>query len=328
MRCGCRRTGAGWRGRGVPGADRPAAADRADDRARAEGGGLPMARVSRDAGEHVQWSGDSQRLHWSLGPELYTRELKDAFSFVAGRAGGAAEAGGEGGADRLQGAEAAAPTGTRAIVGARVITMRGDEVIERATIVITGDRITAIGPAAQVPVPAGAEVIKADGKTIIPGINRRARAREPGRGRDHAGAELAALRELAFGVTTVHDPSNDTSSVFAASELQRAGLVVGPRIFSTGTILYGAMAPFKAEIASLEDARSTCAAEGDRGVLGEELQPAASRAAPAGAGGGARARDDGGAGGRRAVPAQHDDGGRRAHGGRARAAGRANATRT
>jgi hypothetical protein len=57
-------------------------------------------------------------------------------------------------------------------------------------------------------------------------------------------------------VTTLHDPSNDTTSVFAASELQRAGRVVGPRIFSTGTILYGAAAPFKAEINSLEDARS------------------------------------------------------------------------
>src|SRR6185503_6194189 len=60
----------------------------------------------------------------------------------------------------------------------------------------------------------------------------------------------------AFGVTTLHDPSNDTDTVFAASELQRAGLITGPRIFSTGTILYGANAPFTATIDSLEDARS------------------------------------------------------------------------
>jgi hypothetical protein len=54
----------------------------------------------------------------------------------------------------------------------------------------------------------------------------------------------------------VHDPSNDTSTVFAASELARAGLITAPRIFSTGTILYGAAGSFKADIGSLDDARA------------------------------------------------------------------------
>jgi imidazolonepropionase-like amidohydrolase len=61
---------------------------------------------------------------------------------------------------------------------------------------------------------------------------------------------------LAYGVTTAHDPSNDTSEIFAASQLQKAGRIVGPRIFSTGTILYGATTPFTVEIASLDDAVS------------------------------------------------------------------------
>jgi len=59
---------------------------------------------------------------------------------------------------------------------------------------------------------------------------------------------------LAFGVTTIHDPSNDTEMVFAAAELQRAGMIVAPRIYSTGTILYGAQGAFKAEVDSLDDA--------------------------------------------------------------------------
>jgi len=60
---------------------------------------------------------------------------------------------------------------------------------------------------------------------------------------------------LAFGVTTIHDPSNDTSSIFAAAELQKAGRVVSPRVFSTGTILYGAHQPgATASVESLEDA--------------------------------------------------------------------------
>ena len=51
---------------------------------------------------------------------------------------------------------------------------------------------------------------------------------------------------LAFGVTTAHDPSNDTETVFSNAELIRAGAKLGPRLFSTGTILYGAETPFKA----------------------------------------------------------------------------------
>ena len=61
---------------------------------------------------------------------------------------------------------------------------------------------------------------------------------------------------MSFGVTTIHDPSNDTSQIFAASELQKAGLIVGPRIFSTGTILYGAIATgATAKVKDYEDAK-------------------------------------------------------------------------
>jgi imidazolonepropionase-like amidohydrolase len=64
------------------------------------------------------------------------------------------------------------------------------------------------------------------------------------------------LALLAFGVTTIHDPSNDTETFFAASELQRAGRVLAPRLMSTGTILYGAEAfGFMARVDSLADAR-------------------------------------------------------------------------
>ena len=63
---------------------------------------------------------------------------------------------------------------------------------------------------------------------------------------------------LAYGVTTVHDPSNDTSEIFAASEHQKAGLIVGPRIFSTGTILYGATTPFTVRSTASTTPARTC----------------------------------------------------------------------
>ncbi len=64
-----------------------------------------------------------------------------------------------------------------------------------------------------------------------------------------------AYASLGFGVTTIHDPSNDTSTIFAASEMARAGLITALRIFSTGTIRSGAGGDFRAEINSLDDAR-------------------------------------------------------------------------
>jgi imidazolonepropionase-like amidohydrolase/Tol biopolymer transport system component len=216
---------------------------------------LPVARVSRDAGDFVHWSGDSQRLHWSLGPELYTRDLKDAFSFVAGAPAKLPEPAERGTMIGFKQATAM-PGGTRAIVGARVISMRGDEVIENATILVINGRIAAIGGPGKVTVPPDAEVVRAEGKTILPGlVDVHAHGSQ---GEDGLTPEQNWLHyaELSYGVTTVHDPSNDTHQIFAASELQKAGRIVAPRIFSTGTILYGAQAPFKAEIASIDDART------------------------------------------------------------------------
>jgi imidazolonepropionase-like amidohydrolase len=61
---------------------------------------------------------------------------------------------------------------------------------------------------------------------------------------------------LAYGVTTTHDPSASTQMVFSQSEMVKAGVMVGPRIFSTGYILYGAENPEKSVVNSYEDARA------------------------------------------------------------------------
>jgi imidazolonepropionase-like amidohydrolase len=44
--------------------------------------------------------------------------------------------------------------------------------------------------------------------------------------------------------------------VFSQSEMLKAGRMIGPRVYSTGTILYGADGDFKAVINNLDDARS------------------------------------------------------------------------
>jgi imidazolonepropionase-like amidohydrolase/Tol biopolymer transport system component len=216
---------------------------------------LPIRRVTRDAGETLRWSGDSKSLDWSLGPELYTLDIRNAFTFLEGAPATLPDPPAKGVDIGFQ-AESDVPRGTVAVVGGRIVTMRGDEVIEDGTVVLAGNRIQAVGPRASVAVPAGAYVVDARGKTVIPGLIDVHWHGPFGSDGIIPQRNWVTYASLAFGVTTLHDPSNDTDTVFAASELQRAGLITGPRIFSTGTILYGANAPFTATIDSLEDARS------------------------------------------------------------------------
>jgi imidazolonepropionase-like amidohydrolase/Tol biopolymer transport system component len=216
---------------------------------------LPVAKVSRDAGEWLHWSGDGKRLHWALGPELYTRELKDSFRFQEGAPEKLPEVP-EKGLDIGFQMKTAAPEGTVALVGGRVITMKGDEVLEDGVVVVKGNRIVAVGPRAKVAVPAGAKVLDVSGKTLMPGIVDVHWHGAMGDEGVLPEQNWKLLSSLAFGVTTVHDPSNDTDSIFATSELVKSGDMVGPHVFSTGTVLYGASGAYRAPIETLEDARS------------------------------------------------------------------------
>jgi imidazolonepropionase-like amidohydrolase/Tol biopolymer transport system component len=214
---------------------------------------LPVSRVSKEAGEYLRWSGDSRSLYWSLGPELFARDLTDAFAFLDGAPEELPEAPAQG-TDLSFDVTADVPTGSVAFVGGQVITMRGDEVIEDGVVVVTGNRITAVGPRASTTVPAGAHVVDVAGKTVMPGLIDAHWHGGMGRAGIIPQESWVNYASLGFGVTTIHDPSNDTGTIFAASEMGRAGLTTAPRIYSTGTILYGAAGSFKAIVDSLEDA--------------------------------------------------------------------------
>ncbi|MEM7352487.1 MAG: amidohydrolase, partial [Acidobacteriota bacterium] len=200
---------------------------------------IPVSKVSRDTGEYLHWSGDSSTLHWSLGPELFTRPLNQAFAFLEGAPEELPEPA-EKGVDIGFDVTADVPTGSVAFVGGRLITMNDDEVIEDGTVVVEGDRITAVGPSIEVQVPAGATQVDVSGHTLIPGLVDVHWHGAQGTSEIVPQRNWNNYATLAFGVTTIHDPSTDTSTFFAAAEMARAGLLTAPRLFSTGTILYGA----------------------------------------------------------------------------------------
>jgi imidazolonepropionase-like amidohydrolase/Tol biopolymer transport system component len=221
-----------------------------------DGKALPVTKVSRDAGEYLHWSGDSKRLYWSLGPELFTRELREAFRFVEGAPEKLPEAP-EKGVNISFDVPADVPGGTVALVGGRIITMHRDEVIEEGVVVVRGNRIVTVGRLGQVKVPEGAKVIDVRGKTVMPGLVDVHWHGPMGSGGILPEQSWVDYASLSFGLTTLHDPSNATGEIFAASELAKAGRIVAPRIFSTGTILYGAQGVgYKAPVETLDDARS------------------------------------------------------------------------
>ena len=218
-----------------------------------QGGGLPQAKLSRYSGNFLNWSGDSQSLSWSLGAELFSQQLKEVFAFLNNGIEEPPEAL-ESGIRIGFSAKTDVPQGAVAFVGARIITMRGNEVLENGTLVIRGNRIAQVGDYRSVTIPRDAKVLDVSGSTILPGIVD-VHAHDA-----HAPYGLtpqtswADYAHLTFGVTTIHDPSHGNEAIFSSAELARTGQITAPRIFSTGTILYGADAWFRSKVDSLEDA--------------------------------------------------------------------------
>jgi imidazolonepropionase-like amidohydrolase len=137
-----------------------------------------------------------------------------------------------------------------AIVGASIVDLKGGPPVADAVVIIEGDRIKAVGPAGTTPVPAGADVIRAAGKWVVPGLmnmHTHYGLVLPGR----QGAELAneteaalALRmaanarlSLLSGVTTTRSTGESKGADYALRRSIERGETIGPRMFTAGETL-------------------------------------------------------------------------------------------
>ncbi|GAA4004237.1 amidohydrolase family protein [Sphingomonas humi] len=212
-------------------------------------GALPAIRLSQGGGDFIHFSNNGNEVHWSIGANLYGASTANIYS--GGYKVPATSL------NLSQTVRAAKPTGSVALTGARIVTMRGADggIIEDGVVLIQGDRIAAVGKRGEVQVPAGTPSVDMAGKTIVPGFID-AHAHGP-QGEDGFVPQQnwSTMANLAFGTTTIHDPSNSSREIFAAAEMQRAGLILAPRIFSTGEIIYGARAAGAfAEVGKFDDA--------------------------------------------------------------------------
>ena len=136
---------------------------------------------------------------------------------------------------------------TVVIKGGRLIDGTGKPPVESAVVVIDEKRIQAVEAAGKVQAPAGATIIDASGRTILPGlmdlhagIAGLTHAEEPyGMTPKNIAASILravanARRCLNVGVTTVRVDTCGHHGIFALKEAFAAGVVDGPRLIVPG----------------------------------------------------------------------------------------------
>jgi len=219
---------------------------------------FPNKKLTDIGAQFPVWTTDGKAIHWSIGNAHVVCDLERGRAFDdsvrrANRIGATvpgdstnAAGGGRGGRGRANvpqfkpeetrvriTAERDLPKGVSVLRGARVVTMKGNEVIENADVVITNNRITAVGARGSVTIPSGAHEIDVSGKTIIPGfVDTHAHLRVASN--IHRDVQWSYAVNLAYGVTTARDPQTGATDVLSYEDEVRAGNVLGPRIYSTG----------------------------------------------------------------------------------------------
>jgi len=125
------------------------------------------------------------------------------------------------------------PSGKVLLQNARIITMKGDEVIERGDVLIENARIKQVGAAGSITVDGSVKKMDMAGKTIVPGFVDTHAHMWPAWG-IHKNSVWVYAANLAYGVTTTRDPQTATTDVLTYSDMVETGDILGPRIYSTG----------------------------------------------------------------------------------------------
>jgi imidazolonepropionase-like amidohydrolase/WD40 repeat protein len=205
-----------------------------------EQGALPVKRLTTEGGGYVAWA-DTQTVTWGFTNKFYRQKLDaekpEIFNIELH-------------------VPRARPSGTLVLRNARLITMKGDEIIARGDIVIENNHIRAIGPSGKLALPKEATSYNLRGKTIIPGLIDVHSHMHQSAFEIIPEKKWQYVANLAYGVTTTRDPSAPSLDTFAQAEMVEAGELLGPRIYSTGYAIDGrAGMATSTFINSIEDAR-------------------------------------------------------------------------
>jgi Tol biopolymer transport system component len=239
---------------------------------------VPVKRLTNVGGEFLDWADKGKAVTYALGRTFFRYDLDAAKAAeekqkaeeekkkAAEKKGEAAEKKNEA-AEKKEEAEKKKPayeaaeteivvevprakaTGTVLLRGARIITMKGNDVIENGDVLIKDNRIEAVGRRGQVAAPPGTRTIDVSGKTIMPGIIDIHAHIWPAWD-VHKTQVWEYLANLAYGVTTTRDPQTATTDILAYRDLVETGQILGPRVYGTGPGVFAAD-----NVQSLEDAQ-------------------------------------------------------------------------
>ena len=160
-----------------------------------------------------------------------------------------------------------------ALVGGRLIDGQGGPPLANSVILVDGERITAIGTVATLPVPAGATVVSTEGMDVLPGlwdmhvqlmINGHADYTHWDKAYlNRFGPEImpaSAVQLLLAGVTSARDLGGPLAESIAIREDVKAGRKPGPRLYVSGPFLqkkaYPGTEAFRWGVDNAEDARA------------------------------------------------------------------------
>lgn len=197
----------------------------------------PHRRLTDIGVDYFEWgmtpSGDTS-IDWSVGSDFRRLPLAHALPIAKASIPKPATT-----LDMVVEAPRDRPSGSLLLRGGRVLTMAsGDRIVDDADVLITNDRVTAIGPRGSIALPSGTTIRDVSGKTILPGFIDV---------HDHIGEvrrnvlsfEDWGLRaRLAYGVTTSFDPSTLSIDMLAYQDLLDTGQMLGPRLRSTGQAIF------------------------------------------------------------------------------------------
>ncbi|MDY8134561.1 amidohydrolase family protein [Aquimarina sp. 2201CG5-10] len=230
--------------------------------AKAEGAAFPAMKLTIMGGEFPFWSSDSKKVHWSLGASHFRYDLIEGKKFkdslVAAKKKEEELKKSEKKSDSVKtdtkedkdkekkdpkfkaeefkikvNYKKDTPKGVLLLKGGRIITMNGNEVIENGDILIENNRIKNIGASGSLTIPKGAKTIDVSGKTLVPGFVDTHAHMWPNWG-VHKNQVWMYSANLAYGVTTTRDPQTATTDVLTYSDMVEAGMLHGPRVYSTG----------------------------------------------------------------------------------------------
>lgn len=130
----------------------------------------------------------------------------------------------------------AAPVGITAYRNARLITMRGREIIERGDIVVDGNKILSVGPSGEVEIPGGAKVFDIAGATVVPGfVDSHCHNTDIAANVAEQPHDWDSLNRIAYGVTTCWEVFEEYhGNKHTLADRIEAGLTIGPRFYSVG----------------------------------------------------------------------------------------------